>query len=110
MPKEAKKIEVLLPLSGRIVFIKDDAKIKTKGGILLTEEAKIEVFTGRVIAISQDVKNNPDFKHLRELDKIITNFYGALPVELDPGNKHYILPITSVLGVWRDKEDLEEDD
>ncbi len=107
MPAAA--IEVLLPLNGKILFIKDKPKDKTKGGIILPSDCKIEVLTGRVIEMSQDIKECPQYKYLRKFDKVIVNFAGAVPLELEADNQHYLLPVTSVMGVWRKKEDIEED-
>lgn len=96
----------LVPLNGYVLFTKDEDKKTTKAGLILPDSAAIPVLTGRVVEIAKDVRDNPHFLYLRKLDKVIVNYHGAVPVELDPANKIYCIPATSILGVWKDPDDL----
>jgi chaperonin GroES len=94
----------IVPLSGRILFLKDDASSETKGGIVLPDTAKQENLTGRVLAISPDVENDDELP-IRQYDKVLVNPTRAIPVELDSGNKQFIIPIDDVIAVWKRNED-----
>lgn len=94
----------IVPLSGRILFLKDDAASETKGGIVLPDTSKQENLTGRVLAISPDVENDDELP-IKQYDKVLVNPRNAIPVELDIDNKRFIIPIGDVIAVWKKKED-----
>src|SRR3954471_9082966 len=90
---------VFVPLNGKVLFMKDEDKAVTKGGIILPDDAKIQVLTGRVVSLAEDIRRNRAFKYLRKFDKIMTNYRDAVPFELEAGNRHYLVPVTSITGV-----------
>jgi chaperonin GroES len=56
------------PLGLRILIRKDEARTKTRGGIVLPDQAEIPTITGRVVEISVQIENDPDFP-VRKYDK-----------------------------------------
>lgn len=96
----------LIPLNGHILFTKDEDKKVTKSGIHLPDHSTIPVLTGRVVEIAKDVRDDPNFINLKRYDRIIINYHGAVPVELDPSNKIFCVPARSILGVWKDPETI----
>ena len=66
------KMEIIEPVGRRVLIRKDDDKKRTNGGIYLPDDCETLVLTGRVVAISKQVENDPDFP-IREYDKVIVN-------------------------------------
>jgi len=97
---------VIIPLGGRILFLKDNAKGTTKGGIVLPDSAKTEVLTGRVLAVSPDIENNAELP-IKQYDKVIVDPRDAIPVELDGDNNRFVIPIDDVIAVYRDPDLVE---
>lgn len=90
----------ILPLSARVLIRKDDDKKETKGGIILPDSSEVPVITGRIVEISPDLADNSEFP-AKTYDKVIVNPSRAIPVDLEHGNKLYIIPAKDVIAVFR---------
>ena len=88
------------PLGPRILIRKDEGRQKTKGGIVLPDSSEIPTITGRVVEISVEVENKDDFP-VRKYDKVLFHPKNAIPVDLEPGNVLYVVPIDDVVAVFR---------
>lgn len=99
----------IVPMCGRVLICKDDDKNVTKGGIILPDNAKIEVITGRVVELAADLEDNPKYEPMVRLDRVIVNPSRSIPVEIEPGNKLFIIPVEDVVAVFK-KRDLPDED
>ena len=97
------KFDVIEPLGKRVLVRKDEDKKVTKGGIELPDSIEIPTITGRVVCISAQVENDQDFP-IRQYDRVLFNPKHAIPVEFDPGNCLYVVPIEDVVAVFRKSE------
>lgn len=103
-PKTALPDSIVIPLQQRVLICKDDARPVTKGGIILPDDSKIPTITGRVVAISPDLEDDTDFP-VRKYDKVLLNPTRSIPVDLEQGNKLYIIPAADVIAVFRTNDD-----
>ena len=94
------KLETVEPLGNRVLIRKDEDRKVTKGGIELPDSIEIPTITGRVVSVSAQVDNDEDFP-LRQYDRVLFNPKHAIPVEFDPGNCLYVVPIEDVVAVFR---------
>lgn len=92
-------METVEPLGLRVLVRKDDDKKCTKGGIILPNQVEIPVLTGRVIAISAQVENDPDYP-VQQYDKVIVNPGRAIPVDFE-NEKLFVIPVEDVVAVVR---------
>jgi co-chaperonin GroES (HSP10) len=93
-------LKVVFPLNGHILLKKDPDKERTQGGIILPEESKLTVLSGRVLAIASDIEDCP----IKKYDKVIVNPERAFPVDPEQPDL-YLLPYRGVLGVFRGTDD-----
>lgn len=107
--------ESVEPLGPRILIRKDESRQKTKGGIVLPDSSEIPTITGRVVEISAEVDRDDDFP-VKKYDKVLFHPKNAIPVDLEPDNVLYVVPISDVVAVFRrgkakksKDEQLEED-
>ncbi len=92
--------EYVEPLGMRVLIRKDESRQQTRGGIVLPDKAEIPTITGRVVEISEQVKNDPDFP-IAKYDKVLFHPKNAIPVDLEPNNLLYVVPIEDVVAVFR---------
>ena len=92
--------EFVEPLGMRILIRKDESRQRTRGGIVLPDQAEIPTITGRVVEISRQVERNEDFP-IRKYDKILFHPKHAIPVELEPDTLLFVIPIEDVVAVFR---------
>jgi chaperonin GroES len=92
--------EFVEPLGMRILIRKDESRQKTRGGIVLPDDAEIPTITGRVVEISVQVANDEDFP-IRKYDKVLFNPKRAIPVDFEPDNLLYVVPVEDVVAVFR---------
>jgi len=59
MPDTGRSLEIIEPVGLRVLVRKDEERRTTRGGIHLPDEAKIPVITGRIVALSAQVENDP---------------------------------------------------
>jgi chaperonin GroES len=75
-------------------------KRETKGGIALPDQAEIPTITGRIVTISAQIENDPDVP-LRQYDKILFHPKNAIPVDFEPDNQLFVVPVEDVVAVFR---------
>jgi len=92
--------EFVEPLGMRVLIRKDENRQKTRGGIVLPDSTEIPTITGRVVEISVQVERDEDFP-IRKYDKVLFNPKHAIPVDLEPDNLLYVVPIEDVVAVFR---------
>ena len=99
--------EIVIPLCGRVLIRKDDDKKQTRGGILLPDDTKIPVITGRIVEIAADI----DILEIpiQKYDKVLIQPGNAIPVEFEDGNKLFVMPVEDIVAVFR-KDDEDSDD
>ncbi|MAT15216.1 MAG: molecular chaperone GroES [Planctomyces sp.] len=88
------------PLGMRILIRKDEARQQTKGGIVLPDAAEIPTITGRVVEISLQIERDEDFP-VNKYDKVLFHPRNAIPVDFEPDNLLYVVPIEDVVAVFR---------
>lgn len=93
-------LESVEPIGSRLLVRKDEGKRTTRGGIALPDQAEIPTITGRVVAISRQVENDPDVP-LRQYDKILFHPKHAIPVDFEPDNQLFVIPVADVVAVFR---------
>jgi chaperonin GroES len=91
------------PLGKRILIRKDEARQKTRGGIVLPDQAEIPTITGRVVEISLQIERDTDFP-VRKYDKVLFHPKNAIPVDFESDNLLYVVPIEDVVAVFRKSE------
>ena len=91
------------PLGKRILIRKDEARQKTRGGIVLPDQAEIPTITGRVVEISVQIERDQDFP-VRKYDKVLFHPKNAIPVDFEADNLLYVVPIEDVVAVFRRSE------
>ena len=97
------KLETVEPLGKRVLIRKDEDRKRTKGGIQLPDSVEIPTITGRIVAISAEVEHNDDLP-IRQYDRVLFNPKHAIPVEFEPGNCLYVVPVEDVVAVFRKTE------
>ncbi len=97
---QATKLDTVEPLGKRVLIRKDEDKKVTKGGIELPASIEIPTITGRIVAVSAQIAGDSDFP-IKQYDRVLFNPKHAIPVEFDPDNCLYVVPIEDVVAVFR---------
>lgn len=92
--------EFVEPLGMTVLVRKDESRQKTRGGIMLPDDAEIPTITGRVVEISVQVERDDDFP-IKKYDKVLFHPKRAIPVDFEPDNLLYVVPIEDVVAVFR---------
>lgn len=92
--------EFVEPLGKRILIRKDESRHQTRGGIVLPDKAEIPTITGRVVEISVQIERDSDFP-VKKYDKVLFHPKNAIPVDLEPDNVLFVVPIEDVVAVFR---------
>lgn len=92
--------EYVEPLGMRILIRKDEARTQTRGGIVLPDNSEIPTITGRVVEISVQVERNEDFP-IRKYDKVLFHPRNAIPVDFEPDNLLFVVPVDDIVAVFR---------
>ena len=100
-PKKT-KLETVEPLGKRVLVRKDEDRKKTKGGIALPDNIEIPTITGRVVTVSQMLANDNDFP-VRQYDRVLFNPKNSIPVDFEPGNQLFVVPLEDIVAVFRDR-------
>ncbi|MDP6445498.1 MAG: co-chaperone GroES [Pirellulaceae bacterium] len=100
--------EYVEPIGARVLVRKDDPKRETKGGIALPDQAEIPTITGRIVTISALVEHDDDMP-LRQYDKILFHPKNAIPVDFEPDNQLFVVPVEDVVAVFRRDAPREEE-
>ena len=95
--------EFVEPLGMRILIRKDEARQQTRGGIVLPDDAEIPTITGRVVEISVQIDRDDDFP-IRKYDKVLFHPRRAIPVDFEPDNLLFVVPVEDVVAVFRRSE------
>ncbi len=98
--KRQPDLEYVEPIGARVVVRKDEPKRETRGGIALPDAAEIPTITGRIVTISKQIENDEDVP-LRQYDKILFHPKNAIPVDFEPDNQLYVVPVEDVVAVFR---------
>ncbi len=88
------------PLGQRVLVRKDEARRETRGGIVLPDDAEIPTITGRVVEISVQVERDQDLP-IRKYDKVLFHPRNAIPVDLEPDNVLFVVPVEDIVAVFR---------
>lgn len=94
------ELETVEPIGARVLIRKDEDKKQTKSGIHLPDKIEIPTITGRVVAISTQVENDPDYP-IRQYDRILFNPKQAIPVDFEGDNRLFVVPVEDVVAVFR---------
>ena len=92
--------EFVEPLGRRVLVRKDESRQTTKGGIVLPADAEIPTITGRVVEISAQVGNDAACP-LNKYAKILIHPKNAIPVDFEPDNLLYVVPVDDIVAVIR---------
>lgn len=92
--------EFVEPLGRRILIRKDESRQTTKGGIVLPDKAEIPTITGRVVQVSAQIERDEDFP-VSKYDKVLFHPKNAIPVDFEPDNLLFVVPIDDVVAVFR---------
>ncbi|HTI52382.1 MAG TPA: co-chaperone GroES [Planctomycetaceae bacterium] len=92
--------EFVEPLGRRILIRKDESRQKTRGGIVLPDKAEIPTITGRIVEVSAQIERDEDFP-VRKYDKVLFHPKNAIPVDFEPDNLLFVVPIEDVVAVFR---------
>lgn len=101
-------LQYIEPIGARVLVLKDEPKRQTKGGIALPDAAEIPTITGRIVTISRVVEHDEDIP-LRQYDKILFHPKNAIPVDFEPDNQLYVVPVEDVVAVFRKDKPTEGD-
>ena len=93
-------LETVEPIGNRVLIRKDEDKKETKGGIRLPDNIEIPTITGRIVAISAEVRNSEDIP-LSQYDKVLFNPKGAIPVDFEGDNRLFVVDVEHVVAVFR---------
>lgn len=99
-PEKQKPLETIEPIGLRVLIRKDEDKKETKGGIQLPDTIEIPTITGRIVAVSVEVENEPDIP-LMQYDKVLFNPKGAIPVDFEGDNRLFVVDIDNIVAVFR---------
>ncbi len=100
MPETGRSLEIIEPVGLRVLVRKDEERRTTRGGIHLPDEAKIPVITGRIVALSAQVENDPDYP-LSKYDKVILDPRNSIPVDFEKDNRLFVVPVEDIVAVYR---------
>jgi chaperonin GroES len=92
--------EYVEPLGLRILIRKDEARQKTRGGIVLPDTSEIPTITGRVVEVSVQIDRDEDVP-IRKYDKVLFHPRNAIPVDFEADNLLYVVPVEDVVAVFR---------
>ena len=107
MQKSRKQVlEYVEPIGARVVVRKDEPKRETKGGIALPDQAEIPTITGRIVTISAQIERDEDVP-LRQYDRILFHPKNAIPVDFEPDNQLFVVPMEDIVAVIRKDRESE---
>ena len=105
-----KKLRKVYPFGRMCLVKKDDDKNQTSGGILLPDDSKIPVISGRLVAISKALQDQKEKFDFEELDRVYFDTRHSVPVDFEPDNKFYFIDFQYIYGkVTEDEIDVDPD-
>ena len=93
-------LEIVEPIGKRVLIRKDQDKKQTKSGIHLPDKIEIPTLTGRVVAVSTEVENEPNYP-IEQYDRVLFNPKEAIPVDFEGDNRLFVVPIENIVAVFR---------
>lgn len=96
--KNNKKTKIR-PLGNMVLITSDGSKNMTSGGILVPDTCKIDILSGRIIKMTSKMNDDELEYPFRELDQVIYDPRYAIPVDLEPGNKFFLIDYEYLYGV-----------
>jgi chaperonin GroES len=93
-------LETVEPIGERVLIRKDEDRKITKVGIHLPDKIEIPTITGRVVAVSTVIENNPDYP-IQQYDKVLFNPKNSIPVDFEGDNRLFVIPIEDVVAIFR---------
>jgi chaperonin GroES len=103
----SRPLEYVEPIGMRVVVRKDEPKRQTKGGIALPDQSEIPTITGRIVTISAQVENE-EYLPLRKYDKVLFHPKNAIPVDFEPDNQLFVVPVEDIVAVFRREEEAND--
>jgi chaperonin GroES len=67
---------------------------------VLPDKAEIPTITGRIVEVSAQIERDADFP-VRKYDKVLFHPKNAIPVDFEPDNVLFVVPIEDVVAVFR---------
>ena len=83
-------LEVVEPIGARVL----------KAGLHLPDKIEIPTLTGRVVAVSAQVRTDSDYP-IKQYDRVLFNPKHAIPVDFEGDNRLFVVPIEDVVAVFR---------
>jgi len=99
-PPDPADFETVEPVGKRVLIRKDEDKKETKGGIRLPDNIEIPTITGRIVAVSAEVENDP-LVPLKRYDRVLFNPKSAIPVDFEGHNRLFVVELEHVVAVFR---------
>ena len=93
-------LETIEPVGKRVLIRKDEDKKQTKGGIRLPDNIEIPTLTGRIVAVSVEIANDP-LCPLKQYDKVLFNPKNAIPVDFEGDNRLFVIEMENIVAVFR---------
>jgi len=93
-------LEILEPIGKRVLIRKDEDRKQTKSGIHLPDKIEIPTLTGRVVAISAQIRRDEDYP-IRQYDRILFNPRNGIPVDFEGDNRLFVIPVEDVVAIFR---------
>jgi len=93
-------LETVEPIGNRVLIRKDADRKQTKSGIHLPDKIEIPTLTGRVVAISEMIRNDIDYP-IQQYDKVLFNPKEAIPVDFEGDNRLFVVPVENIVAVFR---------
>ena len=85
-------LEIVEPIGQRVLIRKDEDRKITKVGIHLPDKIEIPTLTGRIVAVSEVIENDPDYP-IQQYDKVLFNPKQSIPVDFEGDNRLFVIPI-----------------
>ncbi len=105
--RQTQPLDVVEPVGKRVLIRKDADKKTTKGGIELPGNIEIPTITGRIVAVSAQVKRDEDYP-IAQYDKVLFNPKNAIPVDFEGDNRLFVVPVEDVVAVFRRGKDADQ--
>ena len=93
-------LETVEPVGKRVLIRKDEDRKTTKSGIHLPDKIEIPTLTGRVVAVSLEVKNDSNYP-IEQYDRVLFNPKDAIPVDFEGDNRLFVVPVENIVAVFR---------
>jgi co-chaperonin GroES (HSP10) len=91
------------PVGEMVLICHDEDQEKTAGGLLLPADSKIQVLTGRIVAVPDRMKDSVDYP-FDELDRVIYDTRERIPLELLSQNRYFLVEARFIYGVIEDEQ------